>query len=210
MTPPDADTTTVDIFDETARPEAEAIYCKVVDDMFDSAEDFAISNGKPEHAAYLIYKFLRNAKSSVSLFSGCLEQVKDGVPIYRDPHILDAARRFLRRSGSMLRIVLQNPIDAASADQHPLVEAIWRDSEAQQTRGTLEIRQASAGVISGLKRGEFLYHFLVMDGRAHRVETDPHKPEAFANFGDRPYSEALEDLFDGIWAASEPVWGGAR
>ena len=210
MSAPRSDPTVADIFDETARPEAEAIYCKVVDDMFDSAEDYVISNGKPEHAAYLIYKFLRNARSSISLFSGSLEQVKDGVPIYRDPHILDAARLFLRRSGSRLRVVLQDTIDASSAEEHPLADAILRDSKAQQTRGSLEIRQASPAVVDGLKRGKFLYHFLVMDGRAHRVETDPDKPEAFANFGDRSYAEALEQLFNGIWAVSTPVWRLAR
>ena len=190
-----------DIFDKTARNEAEANYCRVVDLLFEQAADEEMSNGKPQHAVYLIYKFLRHGTTSIKLYCGSLLRSKDGVDVYGDPHVLNAARRFVRQSGTFLQIVVEEDIDAPDGARHPLVEAVNQEAESKSMHGRFAIRKAPKWVKERLSE-QFPYHFLVMDDRAFRLETDQDQARAVANFGDRTYAKALSRLFDDIWNES--------
>ena len=193
----------MDIFDVNARSEAQAIYCDVVDEFFARGADENVSNGKPEHAAYLIYKFLTNGTRSIKLFSGSLKQETSEVAIYRDPQIVDAARAFLHRSGTSLQVALENDLDTRDGEAHPLVAAVKQDQDAGLVHGDFNIRKVPERILNRLREVGYPYHFLVMDERAYRLETDKEAARATANFGDRTYARALSGLFDDIWEHSE-------
>ena len=81
---------------------------QVVDKVIDGGKDERFSNGRPWHAAYLIFKFLQAAKQQVRIFSGTLVRTTpSGVRIYEEPHIVEAAGDFLKQPGSALRIALE-------------------------------------------------------------------------------------------------------
>ena len=191
----------IDPFDDTTWSEAERIYFNEVDRAFDVSEDISISNGRPEHAIYLIHKFLIHARSIIRLFTGSLSRTHNGVVAYANPHITEATRRFLRRPGSRFVIVTQDEVDVddgQSPDDHPLVLAAKDAERAGQLRGVLELGRASPEVVEFLREEEVLQHFILMDNRAYRLETDPDQATAFVHFGDAGATNILSNVFDDI------------
>ena len=118
----------------TATPEemSRPTYYQIVDQAFQSERTRFISNGRPEHAAYLMEKFFAEAKSSVCLFSGHLSRVVGGVEVYSSKEVINAAKSFLRRSGSKLDIILAGDIDVdegESAEDHPLLKGLLHERD---------------------------------------------------------------------------------
>ena len=188
-------------FDATTWSEAERIYFGEVDRAFAASEDISISNGRPEHAIYLIHKFLTHARSVVRLFTGSLSRNHNGVVAYANPHITHAVRTFLARPASQLLVVAQKDIDVdegESPEDHPLVLAAKEAERTGQLRGVLELSRASPDAIKALRVGNVLHHFMLMDKRAFRLETDPHQATAFVNFGDQSTVDVLTSIFDDL------------
>lgn len=196
--------TSATIFAKATRTEEEAAYCLLVDELLNRAADEDISNGKPAHAVYLIYKFLTSATSSIRLFCGSLQQKLNGINAYSERHILNAAKEFLDKPDSDMRIILVDAIDSESASAHPLVKAA-----GNSVGGSFQIRQVPDPVKQELQTLEWDAHFLVMDVRAYRLETDPDEAKAVANFGDTGYAKALATFFDEIWSDCDEIWASA-
>ncbi len=62
--------------------------------------------------------------------------------------------------------------------------------------GLLEIRQASRDAIDFLRSRNYCHHWMVMDERAYRLETDTEQVKAHVNFGDSITVGALTTIFD--------------
>ena len=172
-------------------------YFKMIDHAMERKRNTVISNGKPAHAVYLIYTFLKNANQSVKIYTGRLMQEFSGVKAYADPKIAEAAIRFLRKENSILSIVIVGEADLAS-DQtirnHPLVAAICN----ADIRGMLTVSKGSRSDWENLKN-----HFMVMDETAARVEVDTDKAEAYVNFGDERFARLVSSVFDSFEERSE-------
>lgn len=176
-------------------------YYGIVDEAFVSKHQRLISNGRPEHAAYLLGKFFQNAESRISLFSGKLAQNVRGVKAFASDNIITAARRFLQRPGSELDVILANPIDVAEGEDptdHPFVSGIQYESDWGFLRGRFDLRQAAEVDRHG-------YHFLVMDETACRVETDTDKVEAVVALHDAELCVLARSAFDRMLARAEPI-----
>ena len=111
---------TFDAFDESTWTDGERRYFKIIDDALANGDDMQISNGKPQHAVYLLAKFLENASHSINMFSGRLSRYLDdgSVPAFADPHVLASARGFLERDAT-LRVVLEGEPDVGPGTQDP-------------------------------------------------------------------------------------------
>lgn len=182
----------------------ESEYQLVVDNAMSSQEDMPISNGKPEHAAYLIKKILENAKHSVRVFSGTLTRNFRGVPAYGSDQILTATRDFLDRGGQM-KVLLEGAIDV-DEDQtwinHPLVRAAHSIPKGNYL---LEVRKAPKNLVDELRDAKVLYHWITMDRQAYRLEIDTIQAKAIANFGNPKTAQALVGIFDYLFAKATPL-----
>lgn len=192
---------TLDPFDESTWNEDQRWYFEHVDQALETGEDVIISNGKPEHAVFLIHRFLENATEVVRLFSGRLAQTYGGVEIYRNRYVGQAAEKALQ-SGTDIRIVLEADLDVEgeNPDHHPLVRLAQELREAGELAGTLEIKKASSASIRFLKDKEFRYHWMTMDDQAYRLETDTKNTKAHVNFGTPQVARSLATIFDNtLW-----------
>ena len=188
---------TLDPFDARTWDEHERLYFREIDLAQQRKLNMLISNGKPEHAAYLIDKFFRHAQSDIRLFSGRLSRSMGGVEIYGNPHIHEAAQGLFKR-GCRMRVVLEDTIDAPSDDpnQHPLVRIASEFKEPDH--GFLDIRMANPSSTAFLKEQGYLHHWMVMDDHAYRLETDTGAVKAHVNFNDENAAEALSSIFDNL------------
>lgn len=195
----------VNAFDKGTWNDEEEAYFAYVDRVIARGKDERFSNGKPWHAAYLIFKFLRFAKKHVRLLSGTLVRVTpNGVPVYGAPAVVDAARDFLRRQNSKLHIALEMELDVTGADpnEHPLIAGVSRLKDEGLLQGTLEVRMMLPKVAASLRRKEILHHMMLMDDRGWRLEVDsgPDDVKAIVNAGNAVEATALCNAFDvSIW-----------
>ena len=192
-------TMTLDPFDPGTWSGTERAYFERVDQAIEQQANLLFSNGLPEHAVYLIEKFFINAKEKVRLFSGCLSRTIGRVEVYGNARIASAVQKMMAE-GVSLQIVLQETIDVGTNESwidHPLVR-VENSMTKDGKRGSLDIRQASAGAIEQLKRHKFLNHWMVMDRTAYRLETDVRKAAAHVNFGDVDMAGVLADIFDDV------------
>ena len=185
---PESDTAR-SIFNASTQEELE--YFQRIDEMAKNKESRFISNGKPAHAVYLIYKLLRGAERTVTIFTGKLRQQFNGVAAYADPLLGYEASRFLRKENSSLSIIVEKELDVEDADEvssHPFIRRIM---DSPQRRGTIEVLQLGDSV-----EPEEKYHFIVADNRAFRLEINTDEAEAIANFWNVEYATQLNDIYD--------------
>ena len=173
----------------------EQLYREMVDRAFKGNDPQSFSNGKPEHAAYLIGRFFDHARSTIRLYCGSLARAVNGVQVYASSDVIGSALDFLRRPNSRLLIVLENEIDARSRDDHPLLKAI---SVAEpHVRGTTRV------YMNGVQMGDSgnpvkIPHFMVMDQKGYRIEVDSRKVIASAKVNDVSQSQTLARFFDQV------------
>ena len=99
-----------------------------------------------------------------------------------------------RRADCKLTVVMEEDIDVDPgqfANDHPLVRMASECKSNQQMQGSLEIRRVSGSAIDMLRRNNYCYHWMVMDDRAYRLETDTVHVKAHVDFGDAKTTAAL-------------------
>lgn len=193
--------TQIDVFDKETWGEDERKYFEIIDQACLSKKDALLSNGRPEHAVYIIHKFLENAQQKVRLFSGQLLCTLEDVSVYGNPYIIEAAKAFLREPRTTLSVILEKEIDVApekSPQDHPLIQAVVAAKEEEAIQGSLKVYRVLEEFSKILKESNFAYHWMVMDEQAYRLENDTEKATAFVNFGDTVKATRLGNLFDDI------------
>ena len=174
------------VFDESKRTEGETLYFGMIDRAMDAQEYRVISNGKPAHAVYLIYKLFKAARREVKVLTGRLARTLDGVLAWGDPEVCVVAVDFLRRGGR-LSILIDEELDCSDGP-HPLLVAV--------VDAGLEDRLTLAQPQEDFRESSWSHHFLLMDGTALRIETDAEKAEAVVNFNDPELVGKISDVFD--------------
>ena len=174
--------TPISIFDRDAVTAEERLYFEMIDRAADAAQDRVISNGRAQHAVYLIRKFFDTAERNVRVYSGKLARDLNGVLAFGDPAVCNAAVDFLSRNEkNRLGIVVEEPINW----RHPLLTAVHEAGLSKQVS------------LSGLQSEPIIaFHFLLRDDAAFRVEVDKDKAEALVNFNDEDFGGTLKDIFD--------------
>lgn len=187
----------------TTKTELETYY-SVVNDFAINRTDQDISNGKPDHAVYLISKLFEVANDKVRLYSDHLTHFvtdkKTGIKtdIYGANLVVAQLKSFLKKEGNKLDIVVENEINKIA--EHPLVVAIDELKNNNELVGTVEIKQVQPVAIKWLEDNKFTNHFMVSDDLANRVELDdnPDDYKAIANFNNAKKSKELINLFDNM------------
>lgn len=183
----------------------EQLYRDMVDRAFKGNDPRSFSNGKPEHAAYLIRQFFDHATSTIRLYCGSLARAINGVQVYASSDVIGSALEFLRRPHTRLLIVLENEIDAQSRDEHPLLRAI---AGAEPRLGGATRVYTNGVRMGGNGNPVTIPHFMVMDQKGYRIEVDSRKVIASAKVNDLSQSQSLARFFDQVLVErNEPaVW----
>ena len=187
------------IFDEDTRTDEEKAYFDLIDRSAVDKTDLLITNGKPSHAIYLIFKFLETATERVLILTPNLKRTLDGVYAYEDPKLANAAVDFLRKPNTRLSILVGSDPDLGeveSINQHPFIARILEMSNAPGLDVYMNTERR-------IPRRDF--HFVVMDQQAYRIETDTERVKALANFGDPKPIGTLSQFFNACTEACEKV-----
>lgn len=191
-------TNRLDPFNSATWTDEERAYFTSVALAFQKRENKPISNGRPEHAAYIIKLLIANASSNVRLVSGGLPETHDGTPVFGSRYIMAAVMDFLSRSGTALRILVHGPMKDSDPAEHSLVWVANMLKERRLLKGTLKIQALSEFWEDVMKDREMLWHWMTMDEQAYRLELDVTKPAAIANFGEPEFAQGLVRAFDAI------------
>ena len=173
----------------------EKSYFKMIDKVMADDKEELVSNGRPAHAIYLLYKFLKAAEQSVQITSGRLTRKENGWKAWSEKKLAETAISFLSKPGTSLEIVIMDKsgidVDAGQEPEtHPFIRAI-KDAE-DQIRGAVSVVQLATEDDSRFYRK----HFCIMDKKHVRVETDPGEIKAFVSFNDKEFGELLASSFD--------------
>lgn len=110
--------------------EEEQEYFRLIDEIAGKQESRIISNGRPAHAVYLLYKFFHCARHKIGICTGRLLQElpgkTDSVLAYADPALARAAIHFLGRENTELSIIVadKDGLDTdGQPESHPFLKA---------------------------------------------------------------------------------------
>lgn len=190
---------TLNPFDPSTWNQDERYYFKYIDRACAERLDENISNGRVEHAAYIIWKFLTNATRHIRIYSGALNRVHDGALVYGHSRIIGAMAKFLAEPDRRCQIVIAQELDfgqGKTPHDHPIVHAIQGMKDAGALRGDLEIRRAPDEGLAFLREKNFDNHWMTMDDHAYRIETNLKRAGAHVNFNHPRTTDALMRLFD--------------
>lgn len=178
-------------------PENERVYFDYVDWMILTNRDEWMSNAKPEHAVYIMQKFFENATERVRVFTGKLKQQQDDVAVWSDQGVIQAAHEFLSKARTQLLIVAdERKIDAEYPNLHPFLHTL-RKFAGQSNK--MQIRSANKVSIDFLDKHDLRKHFMLMDNRGIRLETNQEKTKAHVNFNNkRTVEEQYSWIFDDV------------
>lgn len=155
-------------------------YNEMVDDYLRTDSPEVFGNFSPEHAKYIITRFLRSAEYSVEIMSGSFaDMFYDKETVL--PLLCGAARR-IYRNGGMIRIMTVNGRTSAY-----LRELVGRVA-AEHPNPVIEYRPAS---YSGPDK---LSHFMVVDGKRYRLEA----PHDLSGAGEIPEIVKAEVCCNGV------------
>ena len=178
----------------SARPSGdEKHYFDMIDRAFASKDDKIISNGKPAHAVYLIWKFLETAREKILVYTGHLSQVFGDPPVlaWGEPRLAQAAIKFLTEREGHLNIVITEKPDVNEEHDikdHPLLKSLY---DTYTGKGRVDVFCSSKETSSVSP-----FHYITMDDEALRLEIDPDKAKAYVRLDDRETCGVLNDIFE--------------
>ena len=191
-------------------------YLEYVDIAMRERHNMVFSNSSPRHAVYLIYKFFLCARREMRIFSGKLARreanpssADENTDVYADKRVLAAVGEFLADEGTSLKIVVQHGLDgdAGNIGDHPLVKKVRELEDDNRLRGSCEIAKLDPSLRQQLEEEGRLYHVMIMDRSAYRLETDTGKTKAHVNVNDNATAKELIQFFDdSLWAGASPLW----
>ena len=190
---------TLNAFDNSTWTPEERHYFEYIDRACADRLDENIGNGRVEHAAYIIYKFLTNATGTIRIFSGALSRTYHDVRVFGDDTIIKAMEKFLAQPDSWCRIVIADELDVGpneTARDHPIARAIEAMKHEGRLHGLLEIRRAPPEGMAFLQKKNFNNHWMTMDDHAYRIETNLERAGAHVNFNQPKTTDALRRIFD--------------
>jgi hypothetical protein len=162
-------------------------YRELVEKLVKNNSETRISNGQSAHAAILIENMFRHANSDIRIYSGDLNN-----EVYNGKTVIQAAIKFLKKSGTSLKILLQNKRDAQWFNSHELIKAIAE--QKAELMGSFDIR-----IAEGVYATNEAHHFAVMDDKGFRYEIDHANCKAIASFNEPGSAKKMVEVFDFVF-----------
>lgn len=146
-----------------------------------------VYNSSIEHAAIIIEKLIKHAKSDV-----CIVTQRLNGHVFGRREVVDESAAFLSDASHKFRILMEDDRSSLS-EGHPLIQ------EGLQHSG-FEIRRIDPEVTNKID-----FHFTLADSDSYRFEPDKNKWEAVGVFGDDKGAKRLRQIFDKIWELALPL-----
>ena len=147
-----------------------------------------IYNSSVDHAAVIVEKLFRHAKSEIRIISGSLKN-----DLFGQDALAREAEAFLELEDTKIQIAIENGV--ASLDPASCFLSVLK-----KFKDRVELREMHAHVPAAFK-----YHFTLADDDSYRFEPDKTESKAVGVFGDELGARKLREAFDVIWDASDPV-----
>lgn len=166
--------------------EDDRAYYRRVTDALKEGQDLQFGNKNYERARFIVGSLLEAAEKEVFLYFRNLADYELDAPDQMvNEHIVDALRGALVREVHV-GVVTDRPVDR----RNPLRQLL----ESHVTSGRVDFRVLND---RGREKVGGTPHFVVMDARAYRIETDPRNPRCSANahFNEPELAKELADTF---------------
>ena len=158
-------------------------------------ENFLISNGDINHARYVIYHLIKNAKSEIRIFSGNMHEA-----VYGNNYVREALSKASEK-GIKITIIVEKK------DDNSEVSFFKKNS-------SINVYQLRKEVLDFIKKDDSITHFLLSDKISFRIE-DPHKADAFeknkisadVNFNNKEWCVKFGKTFSGLLEHSIAISG---
>lgn len=139
-----------------------------------------LPNGSIDHASALIENLLSHAESRVRIFTGKLNP-----EVYGRENIVDAISIFLKNPDARIEILTQDGLD--DSVENPFIVV------CQNKKNQCAIKNVSES--DKLLEG----HFVVVDDKAYRFESNKNKLSAVACFNNKNIALKLVDAFENMF-----------
>lgn len=159
-----------------------------------------LSNGHWKHATILLKEFFFTGKDHVFILSGELY-----MNAFDDSKTIEYASKFIQKGGEV-HIAFTNKINYDNMLNRPFVKSlikVVKDAKSSMGNRAFILKDASSVAPSA-------NHFMAVDGRGFRFETDHAHSIAIANFDQPEIAGRLETAFKDIFRQSTPVYPDAE
>jgi hypothetical protein len=161
-------------------------YRALVHRLASARTDQRIPNGKAIHAAIVLEAMFARASAEMRVFSGALSPATYDVAFLRE-----AARRFLKRPGTSLKVLIQ--------------ERLREVFDRPFLRELIGFPGLSVRFALGAYARPDAKHIAVMDSVGYRFELDHSNTSAVANFNEPRVAMELASVFDRAFSIAEPA-----
>lgn len=165
-------------------------YEKSVNDLAQKNSNFTFENKGSDHAAVVVSAMLKSAKQSAIMYSGDLNR-----DVTSNEKFSDALNEFLE-TGITFKLLLDRVPD--EEEQSEALKKVLLESE----RSHIIVKKISD---DGKKHIENLGHFLLVDSKSYRYETDAGEYKALCNFNDKNIGEKFLNIFNIAFESSTYV-----
>lgn len=165
-------------------------YRKIVEQLAREKIYAEIPNGDIDHASELVSAIFRFGKEEINIFTGDLEE-----SFYSDPKIFQWFTAYTLIGNGNVNIIVQN-LTENELKNHEIFKFILDNNLSENCKFFI----ANGDEV---KKDE--NHFITMDSRGYRLETNHEKKQARANFNDPKQVSELKARFNIYKNQSSPV-----
>ena len=190
---------------------ADREYFDAVDRLMRTPKSDILANSHAGHALYALRRFTEASTREIRIYTGNLKQyserlIDDGLPLYSDPFVLEALKRFLTRSTNCnLNIVLEGELDGdlEGADIHPVIKMVNDLQATGDFRGSFRLSQLSSSYAEELSERQLNQHLMLFDDKFGRIEFDAQQAAAALLFHKNDMIAGFSQFFDAKLADSD-------
>jgi hypothetical protein len=163
-------------------------YKKAIKFYAEHNENFEFGNKNAAHASIVVSQLFQFAEEEVLIYSGSLNS-----DVTSDENLIEKLSLYLN-TDRKLSIVLDN-LPALENQSIILKKIIAKAEYSNQVQLVEDKDNAFANSLKVLFKDGKSHHFMVVDKKAYRIETDEEKYEAFGNFNDEKIATLLYNSF---------------
>ena len=143
-------------------------------------------NGTVEHAKVVIENLFEIAQRKINIFSGQLADV------YESDVILENIKKFLEKSNSELKILLQDvEKNSKKLKKNAFVKLCEDFSEKCEIQTAAEDDKTRKN------------HFITVDGKSYRFEPNKKEKRAIACFNDKDFTKKIDGVFKAMFERAQ-------
>lgn len=159
-----------------------------VDECFKNNSEKPFDNSSAEHATVLIKKMFEYGKTTINIYTGCLEDA-----VYGNDDLIEKAEKYLR-NGGQLQIILQDQLTKESLGAKKFVQSCHNNNEKVVF---YQLKEKYRDIVKN--------HFSTMDDTAFRLETDKDKKLAIACANNKEQCKIFNNIYSKLLDGADKI-----